>query len=90
VFEGLAPMGSTTNLPGAVLTRTEKTVTGSYYGTSNARRDFPRFADLYVRGLLDLDRLMSKTYRLEQINEAYAEMLSGGMARGVILFDNGS
>ena len=30
---------------------------------------------------------MSKTYRLEQINEAYAEMLTGGMARGVILFD---
>ena len=90
VFEGLAPMGSTTNLPGAVLTRTEKTVTGSYYGTSNAKRDFPRFADLYARGLLDLDRLMSKTYRLEQINEAYAEMLAGGMARGVILFDDGA
>ncbi len=50
VFAGLAPMGSVTNLPGAVLTRTEKTVTGSYYGTTNTKRDFPQYADLYMRG----------------------------------------
>ena len=88
VFAGLAPMGSTTNLPGAVLTRTEKTVTGSYYGTTNTKRDFPQYADLYMRGLLDLDRLISKTYSLDEINEAYAEMLTGGMARGVIVMDD--
>jgi S-(hydroxymethyl)glutathione dehydrogenase / alcohol dehydrogenase len=87
VFAGLAPMGSVTNLPGAVLTRTEKTVTGSYYGTSNTKRDFPQYADLYMRGLLDLDRLISKTYSLDQINEAYAGMLTGGMARGVIVLE---
>ena len=87
VFAGLAPMGSVTNLPGAVLTRTEKTVTGSYYGTTNTKRDFPQYADLYMRGLLDLDRLISKTYRLDEINEAYAEMMTGGMARGVIVMD---
>ena len=39
-------------------------------------------------GMLDLDRLISKTYSLEQINEAYAEMLTGGMARGVIIMDD--
>ena len=65
-----------------MLTRTEKTVTGSYYGTTNTKRDFPQYADLYMRGLLDLDRLISKTYSLDEINEAYAEMLTGGMARG--------
>jgi len=86
VLVGVSPMGSGTNLPGAILTRQEKTVTGSYYGSANTARDFPRFADLYSRGRLDLDRLITKSYPLEQINEAYADMLKGETARGVIVF----
>ncbi len=86
VFVGLSPMGSNTNLPGAVITRQEKTVTGSYYGTANTTRDFPFYAGLYLKGSLDLGRLVSRTYALEQINDAYADMLGGQIARGVILF----
>ncbi len=86
VLVGISPMGSGTNLPGAILTRQEKTVTGSYYGTANTARDFPLYADLYQKGKLDLDRLISKKYPLEKINEAYADMLSGGVARGVLVF----
>ena len=86
VLAGLSPMGSATNLPGALLTRQEKTVTGCYYGSANPARDFPLYADLYRRGLLDLDRLVSRTYALEQINAAYADMLSGEIARGLIVF----
>ncbi len=86
VLSGISPMGSGTNLPGAILTRQEKTVTGSYYGSANTARDFPLYADLYRRGLLDLDQLVTRTYTLEKINAAYADMLSGGVARGVILF----
>lgn len=86
VLVGISPMGSSTNLPGAIITRQEKTVTGSYYGTANTARDFPLYADLYLKGKLDLDRLISKTYSLDQINEAYADMLSGEVARGVIVF----
>jgi Zn-dependent alcohol dehydrogenase len=87
VFVGISPMGSSTNLPGAIIARQEKTVMGSYYGSAHPARDFPRLADLYLRRKLDLDRLVSKTYRLEQINEAYADMLDGANARGVIVFD---
>lgn len=86
VLAGIAPMGSSTNLPGAILTRQEKTVTGSYYGSANTARDFPFYADLYERGLLDLNRLISRTYPLSAINEAYADMLGGEIARGVIVF----
>jgi len=86
VFAGISPMGSSTNLPGSILTRQEKTVMGSYYGTSNPARDFPLYADLYMKGRLDLDRLISKRYSLDQINEAYADMLSGSVARGVVMF----
>ncbi len=87
VFVGLSPMGSDTNLPGATITRQEKTVTGSYYGTANTARDFPLYANLYLQGKLDLDRLISRRYPLVQINEAYADMLSGEVARGVIVWD---
>src|SRR3990172_1740278 len=86
VLVGVSPMGSGTNLPGAILTRQEKTVTGSYYGSANTARDFPLLTGLYQHGRLDLDRLVSKTYRLQQINEAYADMLAGTVARGVIVF----
>jgi NDMA-dependent alcohol dehydrogenase len=86
VLVGISPMGSGTNLPGAIIARQEKTITGSYYGTANPARDFPLIADLYQRGLLDLGRLVSRQYPLEKINEAYADMLSGELARGVIVF----
>ena len=86
VLAGLAPMGSSTNLPGAVITRQEKTVTGTYYGSAHPARDFPRYADLYLQGKLDLDRLISKTYSLDQINDAFADLLAGKLARGVIVF----
>ena len=61
-------------------------MTGSYYGTANTVRDFPLYADLYLKGRLDLESLISKTYALDRINEAYADMLKGEIARGVIVF----
>lgn len=86
VLVGISPMGSGTNLPGAVLVRQEKTVMGSYYGTANTARDFPLYAELYLKGKLGLDRLVSRRYSLEQINAAYAEMLQGETARGIVEF----
>ncbi len=83
---GLSAMGSGTNLPGAVITRQEKVIKGSYYGTVNASRDFPLLLDLYVAGKLKLDELISQEYTLDQINHAYDVMLSGTTARGVIVF----
>jgi NDMA-dependent alcohol dehydrogenase len=83
---GLSPMGSTTNFPAAVLARQEKTVKGSYYGSVNPQRDFPMLLDLYMSGKLKLDELVSRRYTLEQINDAFADMLTGQAARGVITF----
>ncbi|HMB93246.1 MAG TPA: Zn-dependent alcohol dehydrogenase [Rhodothermales bacterium] len=85
VLAGLAPMGSSTDLPGAVITRQEKTVSGTYYGSAHPARDFPHYADLYLRGKLDLDGLITYTYSLDQINEAFADLLAGKLARGVIV-----
>jgi NDMA-dependent alcohol dehydrogenase len=86
ILVGLAPMGTGTNLPGALLTRQEKTVKGSYYGSVQARRDFPMMLDLYMAGKLKLDELISQEYELAQINEAFDRMLTGEVARGIIVY----
>lgn len=85
VLAGLAPMGSITNLPGSLITRQEKTVKGSYYGTAAPARHFPLYADLFLQGKLPLDRLITRTYSLDEVNEAFDDMLAGKVARGVIL-----
>ena len=86
VLSGIAPMGSGTNFPGAILTRQEKTVMGSYYGTSDPARDFPLYAQMMADGRLPLEKLVTRRYALEQINEAYEDMLAGRTARGVVVF----
>lgn len=86
VLAGISPVGSTTNFPGAILTRQEKTIMGSYYGTGDPERDFPAYSQMYLNGKLPLNTLVSKSYPLDRINEAYAEMLEGTIARNVILF----
>lgn len=82
---GLSPMGSPTNLPGAIIVRRELTIKGSYYGSVSPGRDFPLLLNLYKAGRLKLDALVSQSYPLTQLNEAYAAMLTGSLARGVIL-----
>ena len=83
---GIAPAESLTSLPGAKITRTEKVIRGSFYGSVSPRRDFPMFLELYKSGKLMLDELVTRRYRLDEINEAYADMLTGDVARGVIVF----
>ena len=46
----------------------------------------PLVVDLYMEGRLDLDALVSRTYRLDDINEAFAAMNGGEVARAVIGF----
>ena len=86
ILVGLSPTESKTNLPGAIITRQEKTISGSYYGSANPEREFPLYANLYLNGQLDLEHLISKTYPLDQINEAYIDMVKGDLARGIIVF----
>jgi S-(hydroxymethyl)glutathione dehydrogenase/alcohol dehydrogenase len=47
----------------------------------------PRFIDFYLQGKLHLDQMISKRIQLEQINEAFADMKTGALARSVIVFD---
>jgi len=73
------------NIPMIDLTLTEKQVVGSLFGSANPRSDIPRLAELYRKGQLDLDGMITRTYTLDQINEGYQDMRDGKNIRGVIV-----
>jgi NDMA-dependent alcohol dehydrogenase len=84
VAVGLPAEGLTADLPASDIPREEKIVTGSFYGSCDPHVDMPKVLDLYMGGQLPLDRLVTRTYPLEEINEAFAAMNSGEVARAVI------
>ena len=65
----------------------EKQVVGSLFGSANPRYDVPRLLDLYRRGQLDLDGLITRTYKLEEVNQGYQDMRDGRNLRGVLLYE---
>jgi Zn-dependent alcohol dehydrogenase len=84
VAVGVPAATATVQLPGPDLVRHEKIVTGSLYGSCRPRQDMPAILDLYASGRLPLDRLVTRIYPLEDINQAFSDMLAGELARGVI------
>ena len=56
------------------LMNSERTLKGSYIGTAVPIRDIPRYIALYRRGRLPVDRLMSGTLKLEEINEGFDKL----------------
>ena len=84
---GIAPEGATAELPGPALPREEKVVTGSFYGSCRPHMDMPLVLDLYVDGRLDLDSLVTRRFALAEVNDAFAAMNAGEVARAVVRFD---
>jgi S-(hydroxymethyl)glutathione dehydrogenase/alcohol dehydrogenase len=66
----------------------EKRLLGCWYGGAHVHRDLPRLLSLYREGKLKLDELVTRTYRLDEINQAFADMSNGVNARGVISFSS--
>ena len=65
----------------------EKTMSGTFYGSVRPDLDFPVLVDHYMNKRLNIDGLISRTYRLEEINEGFKRMMAGEVARGVVVFD---
>jgi len=63
-----------------------KKLIGSLLGNVRTRIDVPRYVDLYMDGRLPIDKLISKYYPLEEINEAFDALERGEVGRGVIRF----
>ncbi|GID95988.1 S-(hydroxymethyl)mycothiol dehydrogenase [Amorphoplanes digitatis] len=58
----------------------------SWYGDCLPTRDFPMLTELYLQGRLDLDAFVSEEIRLDQVEDAFAKMHTGGVLRSVVLF----
>ena len=64
-----------------------KTVKGVYYGASQVRNDIPRYYELYKAGKINLDDMVSKELRLEDINAGFEAVIRGDeVVRQVIRF----
>jgi S-(hydroxymethyl)mycothiol dehydrogenase len=57
----------------------------SWYGDCLPTRDFPMFIDLYRQGRLDLDRFVSETIGLDEVEEAFHKMERGEVLRSVVM-----
>ncbi|MEA1958389.1 MAG: zinc-binding dehydrogenase, partial [Chloroflexota bacterium] len=63
-----------------------KSITGAVQGDVIPQIDIPRYVDLFMEGKLPIDKLISKSYKLEEINEAFEAMEKGEVIRSVIKF----
>ena len=84
---GMIPLGETVEIPGYELLY-EKKLQGSNMGSNRFRVDMPRYIDLYLQGRLELDALVSQRIALEDVNDGFAAMKGGEVARSVIVFDS--
>ena len=83
---GMIPIGQTVTLMGAAFLG-EKRIQGSLMGSNRFPVDMPRLVDFYMSGKLKLDDMISRRIKLEDVNDAFAEMKTGQIARSVITFD---
>jgi S-(hydroxymethyl)glutathione dehydrogenase/alcohol dehydrogenase len=83
---GMIPVGQKIELDGSAFL-TEKRIQGSNMGSNRFRKDMPRYIDFYMRGILKLDEMITRTGRLEDVNEAFRAMKAGEVARTVLKFD---
>ena len=84
---GMIPEGTMIEIDAGGFLRRERKLQGSSMGSNRFRTDMPRYIEFYLQGRLKLDELVSQHMELEQINEAFADMKGGNVARSVILFD---
>ncbi len=56
------------------------------YGKCNPEIDFPKLIDLYDNGQLKLDEMITRSYPLEELPQAFEDMLAGKNAKGIIRF----
>ncbi|MFF5211414.1 S-(hydroxymethyl)mycothiol dehydrogenase [Streptosporangium sp. NPDC000396] len=57
----------------------------SWYGDCLPSRDFPMLIDLYLQGRLDLDRFVTETIGIGDVEEAFAKMHRGEVLRSVVV-----
>ena len=87
VTAGLPHPDKTMALAPTRLVAEERTIKGSYIGTSVPVRDLPRYISMFRQGKLAVDKLLTGRLKFEDINEGFDQMAQGKAVRQVITFD---
>lgn len=83
---GMIPPGVNIEIHGPELLR-EKKIQGSNMGSNRFRVDMPRFVDFYLADKLHLDDMISGHLALKDINDGFAALETGEVARNVVMFN---
>jgi S-(hydroxymethyl)glutathione dehydrogenase/alcohol dehydrogenase len=86
VILGKTPLGQEITLPFHLLMG-EREIVRTSYGMSRPRVDFPHLANLYMAGKLLLDEMMTMRLPLHAINDGFAALEQGNVARALVVFD---
>jgi S-(hydroxymethyl)glutathione dehydrogenase/alcohol dehydrogenase len=70
----------------ALLTLMQKNLQGTIFGGGNPQYDIPHLLSIYKAGKLNLDDMVTRQYKLEQVNDGYKDMLEGRNIRGIIRY----
>ncbi len=86
-LESCVPLhGSDISIPARPLFQ-DRTLMGTFYGAGRPRVDFPWLLELYQAGRLKLDELVTRFRPVEEVNEAFEDMVRGVTTRTVLTFD---
>jgi Zn-dependent alcohol dehydrogenase len=88
VLTGLPRAADDGNLPLSLrhIVLYQKRLQGSLFGASSPSKEIPALLNLYKRGQLQLDELITTRYSLESINEGFEDMRAGRNIRGVVIY----
>lgn len=87
ITAGLPNPNALMQIPALSLVAEERTLKGSYMGSSIPARDIPRYIGLFKRGLLPIDKLLTRHIKLDEINEGFDALRDGHAIRQIVTFD---
>jgi S-(hydroxymethyl)glutathione dehydrogenase/alcohol dehydrogenase len=86
VLVGLTRFGQNASFEAFPFVDGGRRILGSNYGSAVAAVDFPRYADAYLAGRLPIERLIDRRLPLEDLEDAFDRLRSGGAARQMVMF----
>ena len=75
IIPGITPFDQTTNLPLGLLPLHQKAIMGNLYGSISTHLDIPRYVDMAMKNDLKLDKLVTKKFKLKDINDVANAMV---------------
>ncbi|MCJ7710246.1 MAG: zinc-binding dehydrogenase, partial [Chloroflexi bacterium] len=87
VLVGLTRFGQDASFEAFPFVDGGRRILGSNYGSAVAAIDFPKYAEAYLAGRLPIDRLIDRRLPLEDLEDAFDRLRSGGAARQMVMFE---